>query len=286
MEAEYSMCFDDGTEVFYFSGIPYAIDDHYGEYVSLDPGRYGYVDENGKLFFPDDEYTDRHTGSGLGLKKGIMLLMLGTLLFTGFRNGQLERVFRLIGNNRIDTNTSLTFGRNLNIPYLYASIREIEDDIINIANQFGVDPNLVAITILYESGGDASGDEDLTDVGIGQMTEGAMQTVNNYSTAEQRAYVGLAGGRYATMDDLISNKEIAAGYTTLLYKYYQDKYGIFDPEVLARMYNGGPGALNGPTTGLNAKYANDVGGLVNEVGLGMNGPTIQRLNGTGRIARP
>lgn len=286
MEPDYTQYFDDGTEVFYFSGLPYGIDDYYGEYIPLDPGRYGYVDENGYLYFPDDGYTDNHTGSGLSLKKGIMLFMLGTLLFTGFGKGQVGRLFGMIRNYRIDADTSLTSGRSLNIPYLSPSVREIEDDIINFANLFGVDPNLVAITILYESGGDASDDQNLVDVGIGQMTEGAMQTVNIYSTAEQRAYVGLAGGRHATMDDLISNKEIAAGYTTLLYKYYQDKYGIYDPEVLARMYNGGPGALNRPTTGLNAKYANDVGGLVNEIGLGMNGATIRRLSGNGRIGKP
>lgn len=90
------------------------------------------------------------------------------------------------------------------------------------------------------------------------------------------------------MDDLIQDSDVAAGYTALLYRYYQKHYGIsmYDAPTLARLYNGGPAAINGATGDLNAIYAEDVGSLVTQLESGMDGHKIRELINSGRISAP
>ncbi len=284
MEPEFFQYFDDGTEVSYFDGLPYCID-YNGDYISLDPSVYGWIDQYGCLNFPTESTFEDPPHEDLKFKGLLLTVLLGSMLMLSAKgDGIINRVVGMIEQYRGGSRLVLNGG--LNIPYLYPAVRELEDDILDLSEYFGVDPNLVAITILYESGGDASGDTNLIDVGIGQMTEPTLQTVNKVTTPEERAFIGLPGGRYATIEDIMSNKRIATGYTTALYRYYLNKYQVTDPVVLSRMYNGGPAGLKGHTGDWNLIYSNDVGGLVIESHLGMAGGTIQRLVKSGRISAP
>jgi hypothetical protein len=317
MGPEYYQVFEGDVRVDYFDGLPYWMNE-YGEYLRLDPAVYGYIDPYGYLTFPTSpalrDQGQESSGGGCGCGRNLMLLLIAIASFVGgreFINQSLtgrgrDYDIKIVDGTEViedlqepgsSSDGELLLptvepliaeeqGKSLNIPYLYPAVRELEDEIIDFGGHFGVDPNLVAIIILYESGGDSSNDQNLIDVGVGQMTDVAMQTVNNDTTPEERAYVGLPGGRYATMEDIRWNKTIATGYTTLLLRYYERVYNLDDSTVLARMYNGGPSGLNGPTGPLNEMYANHVGGLVDQLEYGLNGPIIQELFASGRIASP
>lgn len=229
MGPEYSQYFQDGIRVDYFNGLPYWMNE-YGEnaeYVPLDPLIYGYIDPDGYLTFPASpgirDQRQESSGGGCGCGRNLMLLLIAIASFFGgreFMNRFLSEGGRGYditiadgtqvmvdpqgpgsspdGELLLPTVEPLIAeeqGESLNIPYLYPAVKELEPEIIDFGEHFGVYPPLVAITILYESGGDASNDGDLIDVGIGQMTEAAMQTVNQDTTPEERAYVGLPGGR-------------------------------------------------------------------------------------------
>lgn len=292
-----SQLFSNGVIVEYNNeGSPYWWDGF--EWIALSPYEYGYIDHNGDLILPtaptlsyqEEEASTQGGGCVSGIGNLLMLVFIGAGAFVA--GGHI--VNSVVQGNEGKITVSEGEGQiqdlvgGLNIPYLYPRVREVEGSILDFGHKFGVDANLVAIIILYESGGDASNDTDMIDVGIAQMTEGAMITVNSDTTPEEREYVGLPDGRPFTMDDLKNDEELSVAAATFLIRFYQRYSGIsmYDAYTLARLYNGGPGAIDGPTGELNEKYANDIGGLVTQLKSGMNGSKIQELIASGRIAPP
>ena len=125
-------------------------------------------------------------------------------------------------------------------PWIPATVRHWEKPIDMMAKRYDVDPNLIAIVMTLESGGDAAARS-------ADDAEGLMQVTPPTAKDIGAKFLNKPVTKY-NLKDPVTNIEFGTAYIA----YLRDEFGqvaqgpdwIRTVELVAAGYNGGPGAAN------------------------------------------
>ncbi|MEO8082992.1 MAG: transglycosylase SLT domain-containing protein [Ardenticatenales bacterium] len=151
------------------------------------------------------------------------------------------------------------------IPWLPESVGALRERIAAVANAANVDPDLVAILVLVESGGNPSASSPAGATGLMQLMPGTAR--------DMAAQTGRTDYEPSALSDIDTNLSLGAAYVAAMLKAFGQRD---DPdwqrsvELAAAAYNGGPGHVGQHlTTGQplfaeTASYQRWVGGMWRE----------------------
>jgi soluble lytic murein transglycosylase-like protein len=130
-------------------------------------------------------------------------------------------------------------------PWIPATVKKWETPIDEMAKKYQIDPNLIAIVMTMESGGDPKAISYAGAHGLMQVTDPTAKDIAS-------KYLKKPVGKY-NLDDPYTNIEFGTAYLAQLREVFGDwKQGpTWDGtvELVAAGYNGGPGAANRLLTG-------------------------------------
>ncbi|HET8669463.1 MAG TPA: lytic transglycosylase domain-containing protein [Candidatus Saccharimonadales bacterium] len=120
------------------------------------------------------------------------------------------------------------------------TVRKWDSYIVEMAKKYDIDPNLIAIIITLESGGNPKAESPVGAKGLMQVTAPTAQDIATKFLKEPRKQYNL--------EDPRTNIEFGTAYLA----YLRDEFGtpaqgpewISTVELVAAGYNGGPGAAN------------------------------------------
>jgi soluble lytic murein transglycosylase len=125
-------------------------------------------------------------------------------------------------------------------PWVPSTVKKWEPQIDQMAKKYQIDPNLIAIIMTMESGGNPKAKSEAGAVGLMQITPITGKDIANMYLKEPRAKYNL--------EDPATNVEFGTAYLALLRKTFGDwRQGpTWDQTVeqVAAAYNGGFGAAN------------------------------------------
>lgn len=150
----------------------------------------------------------------------------------------------------------------LAIAWMPAPVGRWWTDIERVAKHYGVDPELVAIIVLVESGGDPAAKSPAGATGLMQLMPGTAQEV--------ASKVGLRDFNLAGLTDPATNIELGTAYLAEQLKRFgqaSDPDWQTSIELAAAAYNGGPGTVTAMRAGARQlpaetrRYVSWVGGM-------------------------
>lgn len=129
---------------------------------------------------------------------------------------------------------------SITVAWIPATVKKWEKPIVQMANKYQIDPNLIAIIMTLESGGDPKA---LSYAGA----KGLMQV-----TASTKKDIAVKFLKQPAKNDTLDDPETNIEYGTAYLAYLRDTFGEWKDgptwdstvELVAAGYNGGPGAAN------------------------------------------
>ncbi len=128
----------------------------------------------------------------------------------------------------------------VDIPWIPSTVKQWQQPISDMAKQYNIDPDLLAIIITLESGGYAKAESEADAKGLMQVTPPTAHDIAAKFLKKPRTSYNLLDPR--------TNIEFGAAYLA----YLRDEFGTTAQgpdwtrtvELIATGYNGGPGAAN------------------------------------------
>lgn len=155
-----------------------------------------------------------------------------------------------------------TTSQVLSIAWMPAPVGRWWTDIERVAKHYGVDPELVAIIVLVESGGDPAAKSPAGATGLMQLMPGTAREV--------ASQVGLRDFNLASLTEPATNIELGTAYLAEQLKRFgqaSDPDWQTSIELAAAAYNGGPGTVTAMRAGSRQlpaetrRYVSWVGGM-------------------------
>lgn len=172
-----------------------------------------------------------------------------------------------------ETPRALTYTTDFSIPWLPDTVQHWRSLIVEMAQRYDLDPNLVAIIITIESGGFSGASSEASAQGLMQITPAAAQDISRRYLKQPRTEYDVA--------DPATNVEFGTAFLSHLRDQFAEPWPDYTVELVAAGYNGGPGSAGrlwrgeGQPSSENVSYSRDVMNMWRERNSATS-PTFER----------